>query len=80
LNEAFQMLGICLLQDELPRRQPLCGIGCLVEKSFESGRARLAYLDVPIVSLAIIESMEDDRIVVRNPKGVIQTTQDLRRF
>ena len=52
----------------------LCGIGCLVEKSFESGRARLAHLDVPIVSLAIIESMEGDRIVVRNPEEVIQTT------
>ena len=52
----------------------LCGIGCLVEKSFESGRTRLAHLDVPIVSLAIIDSMEGDQIVVRNPEEVIQAT------
>lgn len=52
----------------------LCGIGCLVEKSFESGRARLSHLDVPIVSLAIIESMDGDRIVVRDPEKVSQAT------
>ena len=46
----------------------LCGIGCIVEKTFEGGRARLAHLNVPIISLAIIESMEDDRIVVRDPE------------
>ena len=45
----------------------LCGIGCLIEKSFEGGRDLLAHLNVPIVSLALIESMEEDRIVVRNP-------------
>lgn len=45
----------------------LCGIGCLVEKSFEGGRDLLAHLNVPIVSLALIESMEADRIVVRDP-------------
>lgn len=45
----------------------LCGIGCLVEKSFESGRQRLEHLDVPIVTLAIIDSMEGDSIVVRDP-------------
>lgn len=45
----------------------LCGIGCLVEKSFEGGRGLLAPLGVPIVSLALIESMEGDTIVVRCP-------------
>ena len=45
----------------------LCGIGCLVEKSFESGRAQLAHLNVPIVTLAIVDSMENDAIVVRDP-------------
>ncbi len=45
----------------------LCGIGCLVEKSFESGRQRLEHLGVPIVTLAIIDSMEGDSIVVRDP-------------
>ena len=43
----------------------LCGIGCIVEKSFEGGRDHLARLDVPIVTLAVIESMEGDSIVVR---------------
>lgn len=42
----------------------LCGIGCVVEKSFEGGRAYLANLHVPIISLAAIESMEGDSIVV----------------
>lgn len=44
----------------------LCGIGCIVEKVFEGGRAQLAYLNVPIISLAVIESMEGDTIVVRD--------------
>lgn len=46
----------------------LCGIGCIVEKSFEGGRERLASLDAPIVTLAIVESMEGDEIVVRDPE------------
>jgi xanthine phosphoribosyltransferase len=44
----------------------LCGIGCVVEKVFEGGRQELATLQVPIVSLAVIESMENDTIVVRD--------------
>ena len=44
----------------------LCGIGCLVEKSFEGGRALLAPLNVPVISLAIIDSMEGEEIVVRD--------------
>jgi len=48
----------------------LCGIGCLVEKSFEGGRARLSHLNVPIVSLAVIESMDGDQIVVRDPEEI----------
>ena len=48
----------------------LCGIGCIVEKSFEGGRQQLAHLGVPIISLAIIESMEGDQIVVRDPESV----------
>ncbi len=43
----------------------LCGIGCVVEKVFEGGRAELAGLHVPIISLAVIDSMEGDTIVVR---------------
>jgi xanthine phosphoribosyltransferase len=45
----------------------LCGIGCIIEKSFEGGRQQLAHLGVPIVSLAIIDSMDGDQIVVRDP-------------
>jgi xanthine phosphoribosyltransferase len=44
----------------------LCGIGCIVEKVFEGGREHLASLNVPIISLAVIESMEGDAIVVRD--------------
>lgn len=43
----------------------LCGIGCVIEKEFEGGRKRLAHLDVPIISLALIESMDGDEIRVR---------------
>jgi xanthine phosphoribosyltransferase len=39
------------------------GIGTLIEKSFEGGRASLAGLGVPIESLAVIKSMLDDRII-----------------
>ncbi len=45
----------------------LCGIGCLIEKDFEGGRQQLAALGVPIVSLALIGSMEGDTIQVRDP-------------
>ncbi|UCH27128.1 MAG: xanthine phosphoribosyltransferase [Trueperaceae bacterium] len=42
----------------------LLGIGCVIEKSFEGGRARLEPLGIPIVSLAIIESMDRETITV----------------
>ena len=48
----------------------LCGIGCLVEKSFEGGRSQLSHLGVPIVTLAIVDSMENDSILVREPDEV----------
>ncbi|MBC8332113.1 MAG: xanthine phosphoribosyltransferase [Anaerolineae bacterium] len=40
----------------------LVGIGALIEKTFEPGRAILAPLGVPIVSLAAVKSMEGDKI------------------
>ena len=40
----------------------LVGIGALIEKGFEGGRESLAHLDVPIVALAVIKSMEDGQI------------------
>jgi xanthine phosphoribosyltransferase len=39
------------------------GIGALIEKTFEGGRGVLAYLGVPIESLAIITAMEGDQII-----------------
>ena len=47
----------------------LTGIGCIIEKSFEEGRRRLAHLGVPIVTLAVIEPMDGDQIVVRDAEG-----------
>lgn len=43
----------------------LCGIGCVIEKEFEHGRAYLAHLDIPVVTLAVIEAMDGDSIRVR---------------
>lgn len=40
----------------------IVGIGTLVEKSFEGGREALAYLGVPIESLACITAMEGSTI------------------
>ncbi|MEZ4662994.1 MAG: xanthine phosphoribosyltransferase [Caldilineaceae bacterium] len=47
----------------------LCGIGCVIEKSFEGGRALLSDLHIPIICLATIESMEGDAIVVSGEEG-----------
>lgn len=47
----------------------LCGIGCIIEKSFEGGRELLAGLDVPIVALATIDNMDGADIVVREAGG-----------
>jgi xanthine phosphoribosyltransferase len=41
----------------------IVGIGVLIEKTFEGGRAALAHLGVPIVSLARIRAMEGDQIL-----------------
>jgi xanthine phosphoribosyltransferase len=39
------------------------GIGTVIEKAFEEGRQELAFLNVPIYSLAVISRMTDDEIV-----------------
>lgn len=41
----------------------LVGIGAVIEKQFQGGRETLKFAGVPIESLAIIERLEDDRIV-----------------
>lgn len=39
------------------------GIGTLIEKTFEGGRNKLAYLGVPVHSLVSISSMDDGQII-----------------
>ena len=41
----------------------ICGIGAMVEKTFEGGREALEYLGVPIEALVQITSMDDGKIV-----------------
>mgnify|MGYP001159334583 CR=1 FL=1 len=41
----------------------MVGIGTLIEKTFEGGRAALEPLGVPIVSLARITNMDDGKII-----------------
>jgi xanthine phosphoribosyltransferase len=54
------ILGLARLAQAAGAR--VIGIGAVIEKSFEGGRAALAGLNVPIESLAIITSMEEGRI------------------
>lgn len=42
----------------------LVGVGTVIEKAFEGGRADLEELDVPIVSLAVVTDMSHDQITV----------------
>ncbi len=49
------------------------GIACIVEKTFEGGRAALEHYGVPIVSLVTITSMDDGQIVFADdPQGVTE--------
>jgi xanthine phosphoribosyltransferase len=41
----------------------IVGIGALVEKTFEGGRAALSHLGIPVEALACIRSMEGDEII-----------------
>lgn len=43
----------------------IVGIGCVIEKSFQSGRAALAQYGVPVVSLAVVQGMRNGTIEVR---------------
>ena len=42
------------------------GVGALIEKTFEGGRAALAPLGVPIEALAMITDMSEGKIVIRD--------------
>src|SRR5579859_3300392 len=51
-------------------RSEVVGIACIVEKTFEGGRAALEHYGVPIVALVTITSMDDGQIVFADdPKG-----------
>jgi len=43
----------------------VAGVGIAIEKGFESGRAAVEELGVRVESLAIIDSMEDNRIIFK---------------
>jgi xanthine phosphoribosyltransferase len=45
----------------------IVGIGALIEKTFEGGRAALGHLNIPIESLVCITSMEGDHITFGCP-------------
>jgi len=59
------ILGLARLAEASGSR--IVGIGALIEKTFEGGRAALKTLNVPIESLACITSMEDNQIVFGEP-------------
>jgi xanthine phosphoribosyltransferase len=41
----------------------LCGVGALIEKTFEGGREALQSYNVPIEALVKISSLDDNQIV-----------------
>jgi xanthine phosphoribosyltransferase len=43
----------------------LVGIGAVIEKSFEGGRDALSYLNIPVCSLAVIERVEGEQIILQ---------------
>jgi xanthine phosphoribosyltransferase len=59
------ILGLARLAEASGSR--IVGIGALIEKTFEGGRAALKTLGVPIESLACITSLEDDQILFGEP-------------
>jgi xanthine phosphoribosyltransferase len=72
------ILGLARLAQAAGAR--VIGIGAVIEKSFEGGRAALAGLNVPIESLAIITSMEDGRIefCYYNQPNVLSSMKNLK--
>ena len=59
------ILGLVRLAEASGSR--IVGIGTLIEKLFEGGRAALQPLGVPIHSLACITAMDDDKVVFGEP-------------
>jgi xanthine phosphoribosyltransferase len=61
LASGATILGLVRLAEAAGSR--VVGVGALIEKSFEGGRAALEGLGVPIESLACIRSMHGDEIL-----------------
>jgi xanthine phosphoribosyltransferase len=59
------ILGLARLAEASGSR--IVGIGALIEKTFEGGRAVLKSLGVPIYSLACITAMDDDKVIFGEP-------------
>ena len=59
------ILGLARLAEAAGSK--IVGIGALIEKVFEGGRAALKPLSVPIHSLACITEMDGDKVVFGNP-------------
>jgi len=55
------VLGLVRLAQTAGAR--IVGIGVLIEKTFEGGRAALAHLNIPVEALARICSMDNDQIL-----------------
>jgi xanthine phosphoribosyltransferase len=65
LASGATILGLVRLAEAAGAK--VVGIGALIEKVFEGGRAVLKQVGVPIESLACITEMNGDRIVFGNP-------------
>jgi xanthine phosphoribosyltransferase len=63
LASGATILGLVRLAEAAGAK--VVGIGALIEKSFEGGRAALEPLGVPVESLACITAMEDGKIEFR---------------
>ncbi len=62
LATAKTILALTKLVEQSGAR--LVGIGAVIEKAFEGGRAALESLHVPIESLAVIERFDGDKIIL----------------
>jgi xanthine phosphoribosyltransferase len=66
LASGATILGLARLAGAAGAR--IVGVGALVEKAFEGGRAAVAPLGVPVEALVRIESMDGDAIVIEDER------------
>jgi xanthine phosphoribosyltransferase len=67
LASGATILGLARLAQTAGAR--IVGVGALVEKIFEGGRAALAHLEIPVFSLVSIRSMDAGQIVFADDQG-----------